>query len=381
MKILILVITAIIIALTGCGEGASEATHGTVSVPADPDTIVVFPADTIGIMMGDSNYVFGTISDAVTLDDGTIAILDEASCCTRLFSAQGEFITRISRRGSGPGEVIMPGGMVELSDGTILLLDHASGTHRFQPSGEFIEMMTDFQGQDVPQWAWGVDNLGLVGAVTAMDMVDDILTVNFIIGRWDGDPEHSVEYFRNSFPFNPERMDLFFQNTFFSATFAAAADGMTYVAPVSSEGYLINVFNPDGSLYSTIEREMEQVAKTPDEIAEETAMITAILKERGVPEDHIMYSPDPNRWMIQPQGLGADGEGRIWVRNGLVDPVIMDVYSRDGDHLAVVEFQGVTNPDILDYINIKIQPERILIYSLQDPDYPKLYVVDLPEIS
>ena len=204
--------------------------------------------------------------------------------------------------------------------------------------------------------------------------------VHFIIARWDAEPEFSVEYFRNSFPFNPQRMDEFLKNSFFSASFAAAQDGMVYVSATSSEDYRVDVFNPDGSLYSTIEREMPRVAKTQAEIDDETAMVTAILKERGVPEDLIMYEPDPYRWMIPPQGVGADGLGRVWVSNGTADDVIMDVYSRDGEHLAVVKFEGVVNPDILDYVNIKVQSERILIYSLQDPDYPKLYVVDMPEI-
>jgi len=347
----------------------------------EPDTITVFPSDTIGILMGDSNYVFGTISDAVSLDNGNIAVLDEAGCCCRLYGSDGGFITQISRRGSGPGEILLPGGLVRLSDGTLLILDHASGTQRFQQSGEFIELRTDFQGQNVPQWAWGVNDLGYVGAVTEMEMIDDVLTVNFIIGRWDDDPQCSVEYFRNSFPFNPERMDEFLSNSFFSATFAAAEDGTAFVAPISSDRYIVNVYNQDGSLYSTIEREMPRIEKNEEEILEETAMITAILKERGIPEDQIRYTPDPFRWMIPPQGLGADGEGRVWVANGASDEVIMDVYSREGDHLAVVRFQGVKNPDIMDYLNIKVQPERILIYSLQDPDYPRLYVVDMPEID
>lgn len=349
-------------------------------ISAEPDTILVSPAHTIGILMGDSNYVFGTISDAVEMDDGSIAVLDEASCCSRLYTPGGDFITQISRRGSGPGEVVLPGGMVKLSDGSLAILDHASGIHRFSASGEFLEFMTDFQGQDVPQWAWGVNRMGLVGAITQMEMVDEVLTVNFIVGRWDSEQQHTVEYFCNSFPFNPERMDEFFRNTFFSASFAASPDGMTFVAPVTSENYKIEVFNPDGTLYRTIEREMNPVPKTPEEMAEETELITAILKERGVPEDHIRYQPDPNRWMIQPQGLGADAQSRVWVRNGLTDDVIMDVYSIEGEHLAVVQFQGVSNPDIPDYLNIKVQENRILIYSLQDPDYPRLYVMDMPEI-
>lgn len=363
--------------MQGCGE--TVPSDGIDPLETGPDTVTVSPSDTIGILMGDSNYVFGTIADAIIMDGGDIAVLDEAAGYAKLYDSQGVFVTQVSGRGSGPGEVLRPGGMVRLSDNSIAILDHASGVHRFSTDGEFIEFMTDYKGQDVPQWAWGVDNMGYVGAITSMEPTDDALMVHFIIARWDEGSEPSIEYYRNSFPFNPQRMDEFLSNSFFSASFAAAPDGSVFVVPTSSRDYRIDVFNPDGSLYGTIQRDMPQVAKTQTEIRDEVTMITAILKERGIPEDHIVYEPDPYRWMIPPQGIGADGAGRIWVRNGTAEEILMDVYSRDGEHLAVVRFQGVTTPGVLDFLNIKIQSERILVYSLQDPDYPRLYVVNMPE--
>lgn len=363
--------------LAACGTDAPDPEE---NGSAEPDTITVSPRDTIGVLMGDSNRVFGTIADAVTLDGGTIAILDEAKGCARLFSPQGEFIRQISRSGSGPGELLRPGGMVRLSDNSMGILDHASGLHRFSPEGEYLDLATDFLGRSVPQWAWGVNGMGYVGAITAMEPVEENMVVSFIIGRWDQGSEPSVEYFRNSFNFDPQRMDEFLRNSFFSASFAASGEGMVFVAPTSSETYEIMVHNPDGSLFSTITREMPRVQKSQEELAEETAMITAILKERGIPEDHIMYEPDPYRWLIQPQGLGVDGEGRVWVRNGASDQVIMDVYDPTGEHIAVVRIQGVTEPGTMDFLNVKVQPHAILIYSLQDPEYPRLYVLDMPQI-
>ncbi len=363
--------------LAGCGSRPLEEDP---SMGAIPDTITVSPRDTIGILLGDSNYVFATIADAITLDGGVTAILDEAKGCARLYTPEGEFIRQVSRSGSGPGELLRPGGIVRLSDNTIGILDHATGLQRFSASGEFMELRTDFLGQNVPQWAWGVNDMGYVGAITKMEPSEEEMIVSFIVGRWDDASEPGVEYFRNSFSFNPQRMDEFLRNSFFSASFAASPEGLVYVAPTSSETYEIDVFNPDGSLLTTISREMPRVSKTSEELADETAMMTAILKERGIPEDHIMYEPDPYRWMIQPQGLGADGEGRVWVRNGTSDQVIMDVYDTGGEHLAVVRFQGVTQPGSMDFINLKVQNGTILVYSLQDPEYPRLYVVDMPEI-
>ncbi len=94
----------------------------------------------------------------------------------------------------------------------------------------------------------------------------------------------------------------------------------------------------------------------------------------------IDYSPDPFRWMIPPQGIGADGMGRVWVQNRTADYPIMDVYSREGEHLAVVRIEGVMNPDIVDFVNFKVQPQGLLAYSMQDPDYPRVYVIPMPKI-
>jgi hypothetical protein len=373
---------AAVFVISGCGEPEPSDTPVPVQAVNALDTITISPSDTLGILMGDSNYVFGTIGDALCMENGNIAVLDETACCAKVYDSEGVFVQQISRGGTGPGEVLAPGGMVRLSDGSLLILDYATGgAHRFSANGDFLELFINFQGQPVPQWAWGVDNLCFVGAVTETVMQNDILTVNYTIGRWGNSTEPSVSYFVNSFPFNPERMDEYLQNTFFSSTFAADCDGMVSVAPISSSDYLINVYNRDGGLCSTIRRDIPRVEKTQAEIDDETAVITAILKERGVPEDMINYRADPYRWFIPPQGLAADGQGRIWARSGTCDRVIMDVYSRAGDHLAVVELLGVTNPDIVDFLNIKVQQNRILVYSLQDPDYPRLYILEIPEIQ
>jgi len=373
---------AAFIVTAGCGVPEPSDTPISEQSENTIDTITISPSDTLGILAGDSNYVFGTIGDALIMGNGNIAILDETACCARVYTPQGVFINQISRRGSGPGEVLAPGGMVCLSDGSLLILDYATGgAHRFSEDGDFIELFIDFQGQPVPQWAWGADSLSFVGATTQTAMQNDILTVTYSIGRWDNSTEPSVFYFVNSFPFNPERMDEFLQNTFFSSTFAAGGDGMVCVAPISSSDYLIYVYNRDGELCSTIQRDIPRVEKTTAEIDDETAVITAILKERGVPEDMINYQADQYRWLIPPQGLATDGQGRIWARSGTCDRVIMDIYSREGEHLAVVELLGVTNPDIVDFLNIKVQQNRILVYSLQDPDYPRLYILEIPEIQ
>lgn len=368
----------LLITLSGCGDEANPVQDSDVTFV---DTIYIAPSDTIGILMGDSNYVFGTIGDVIYTSDGNIAVLDETGCCVKVFDPSGEFIMQIGRAGSGPGELLHPGAMILFSEGSIGVLDQASGgLHRFNADGTFDSLCIDFQGQAVPQWSWGVDQGAFVGATIDVQVQDDVLMASFIVGRWEDSTDPSVIYFENSFPFDPSDMTSFLENTIFSTSYAADRDGIVYVAPISTSEYRIEIFNSDGTFLSSIERDMPRAEKSPEEIEDEIIMISAILKERGVPDYMIDYQPDPYRWMIPPQSIGADGMKRVWVQNGAVDSSIMDVYSRDGEHLAVVKIDGVSNPDILDYINFKVQPQGILAYSLQDPDYPRIYVIPMPDI-
>ncbi len=378
MRIFISTCVLLLIAISGCG---GETHPEEISDSTLPDTLYVMPSDTIGILMGDSNYVFGTIGDVLFTTDGNIAVLDETACCVKIFNPSGEFLMQLGREGSGPGEMLHPGGMILLSDGSIGILDQATGgLHRFSADGSFDSLAIDFLGQGVPQWAWGVDDCALVGASSVTRMQDDAMMVSFNVGRWEDSPDPSVVYFENCFPFNPGDLAAFLENTVFAAAFAADRDGVVYVAPVSSSEYRIDIYDSDGTLLSSISRDMPPVEKSQDEIEDETSMVCAILRERGVPEHMIDYSPDPFRWMIPPQGIGADGMGRVWVQNGTADYPIMDVYSREGEHLAVVRIEGVMNPDIVDFVNFKVQPQGLLAYSMQDPDYPRVYVIPMPKI-
>ncbi len=87
----------ILLLALGCGDGelAQESVEDLQSTT--PDTITVVPSDTIGILMGDSNYVFGTIGDAVSFENGNIAVLDETGCCAKVYDSDCNFLNQISR--------------------------------------------------------------------------------------------------------------------------------------------------------------------------------------------------------------------------------------------------------------------------------------------
>lgn len=60
---------------------------------------------TIGAMEGPPEMLFGEVVGVELLEGGTVAVLDRQASEVRTYSMDGSFIRRISRRGSGPGEI------------------------------------------------------------------------------------------------------------------------------------------------------------------------------------------------------------------------------------------------------------------------------------
>jgi len=368
-----------LLALGACG-GTEEPASTEAQPGAGPDTLQLAPEDSIGVLMGDSNYVFGTIGEAVLTMEGDIAVLDETGACVKVYDRQGRFLRRIGRRGSGPGELLFPGGLAVLSDGSFAVMDsRTGGVHRFLADGTYHSLYTDFEGDGAPQWAWGVDSMAFVASYLDDEMSEGSIEMVSMVARWRDHREPEVVYWEHRFPYRPDDMGSFLDNALFSSAFAAGRDGRVYVAPISTSEYRINIYGPEGDSLGAITRDMPRVEKTPGEMEEEQRLITDILRERGVREEMNRYQPDPYRWLIQPQGLGVDGSGRLWVLSGAADGTVMDLYSPEGEHLGVVRLEGILGPHGGMGI-VKVQADAILAWSLQAADYPKLYVYGLPEL-
>ena len=102
--------------------------------------------DSIGIELGDSNYVFGAIIDATYLVDGRIALLDILQRKILVFSGNGEFIGSAGREGMGPGEFISPYSITALSDGGFAVSDIQQGRITFFDSTlEYVKELSGFQ--------------------------------------------------------------------------------------------------------------------------------------------------------------------------------------------------------------------------------------------
>ena len=73
--------------------------------PRDPDlTLADEPLVRIGTIDGQAAYIFGNVTGAVRLEDGSVVVADEQSYNVRRYDASGQHMWTSGRKGEGPGE-------------------------------------------------------------------------------------------------------------------------------------------------------------------------------------------------------------------------------------------------------------------------------------
>ncbi len=111
-----MIVTALIaVILTGCGGSvpsdevvATENESGEITALEMPEVdhwLVI--EDSIGVELGDSNLVFGTIVGAEYLPNGNIAIGDMTKVTVNIYSPRGDYIASVGQKGQGPGEYLL----------------------------------------------------------------------------------------------------------------------------------------------------------------------------------------------------------------------------------------------------------------------------------
>lgn len=73
--------------------------------PRDADLVLSEePLVRVGVLDGPMEYMFGEVTGAIRLEDGSVIVADEQSYQIRMFDAQGRHVWTTGREGEGPGE-------------------------------------------------------------------------------------------------------------------------------------------------------------------------------------------------------------------------------------------------------------------------------------
>lgn len=83
--------------------------------------------DSVGLLDGPEELVFGRILGVQAAADGSFFVLDRQAVAVRWFNATGEYLAGITSRGQGPGELQSPWAMSLTADGRLGVVDSGNG--------------------------------------------------------------------------------------------------------------------------------------------------------------------------------------------------------------------------------------------------------------
>lgn len=368
----------------GTGNGAETLTGAEdveYSLPEADFYLTVL--DSIGVELGDSNYVFGQLAWADLTVDDEIAVLDIQKFRISIFTTEGEFVRSIGRQGSGPGEFMLPSGMAFFppaeENGTmdqpapgLVVCDAMGGKLVYFDTD--LEYLMDVQGffPAPPAVLAGVGGGAVVGMKPEFLQDETGMYMGFTIARWEmGETEPSVVYFESMSLFDPSDLSTMQDDI---VNFGASPEGLVLTAPLSTETYTYTLWSPDGEeIFTFVDEDYERVPKTQSEIELEAQMINARMVQQGMPESMANWEPDPYRSAVG--GLGFDGMDRIWVTRGTTRTPSFDVFDLQGNLLftaamdageRAMSWQAVVREDM--FIAFDADPEL----------YPQVFIGDIP---
>lgn len=358
----------ILSAVAACGgrEAPSPEPDWAAGVPRRTLEVV----DSIGVELGDSNYVFGQIAAVEWTPSGEIAVLDSKRCLVSFYSPDGTYLRSVGRNGSGPGEFLLPSAISFAPGGSFAVADAmAQRLSVFDPAGNYLRAVEGFFPTP-PVMLDFVDDSSYVGFKPEFEQTEEGMFMGFSLGRWQIDSiTPSVVYFSDMAPFDPADMASSFSENMFSYT--TTPDGTVFRAPMTADSYTVEVYSPEGPLVLTIERSYTPVAKTEQEIEDEKTFVEARMAAGGAPAGMMSWEPDPYKFSIA--GIRADHEGNVWVTRGWTAGAVFDVFDPAGELLYTVDIAR----DSTDWWQVVPGEQGFLAFNANPGDWSRLYVLEM----
>ena len=351
-----------------CGEKPDEISDEI----REESTIELVIADTIGIEMGDSNYVFGAIIDAAFMPDGRIALLDPIRNRVSIFNPDGEFLFSSGNTGIGPGELNEPSSITILSNGDIALVDHMQYKIVFLDSLFcFKREVCAFIPQPPATIRAGKDS-SVVGMQTHYYREDGDIYIGARLGSWSDSSKPDIVYYSEYSRFSGDGpVDIPY------VIFCTDQDGNVFYSPFSRDEYRILGFTPDCDTLFSISESCTRMNKTPEEIASEHMpymLDTPGFDDSDARRMSAQWEPDPVRYAIT--GLYIDQMQRLWVATGRGEGPSpeYEVYDISGNHLFTV---STALPAESRNWRMVFGGNRILAFDQNPDDYSKVMIIDI----
>jgi hypothetical protein len=352
-----------------CGGGGPSvgAPDGAVTT----DTAVV--VDSIGLLMGDSNYVFGSVVDFAPLQDGGTVVLDRLDGRISLFDAEGRFASGFGALGEGPGRFQYPVRVLELPSGLFLVGEMLAGTiNVFDPTGAFIDR-------------WSMEGVGVFPLAMAAFDDSSFLSYNFqlVLGMddygirfslwryhaltgevltrymtWDGEASPSTD-------FRPAYL-----------CFTTDREGSMFLSRVEDPCWRVEVFGTGPVAVDTVILfpERSRLPLESDSLpVPGVAMISYMYQDESGGSGQMSTNPPDEHPVISALAWGPDGN--LWARRGGYPAADWDVVSVEGAHVGSIHFAGTDSMPLLD---VRTGPGGIRAIDPLNEDYHRVYVYQAP---
>ena len=357
--------------LIGCG-GSGERTE-TAEQPG-PDTLRLVPADTIGVEMGDSAYVFGMILAAEADRNGRTLVLDSHGCRLSAYDAEGVFIGSAGSRGSGPGELQFPMDFAVLGDGGVVVNDLQLSRLSFY--GPHMGHRRDLSGffPTAPMFLGSFRDSLFAAVDMSIDMSADRPVVSARAGIWAPD---SVGPTVTLATLEQEAGPHTDSGEPAERLLMAASDSLVFVGYQSVDRFLVEVYDEEGNKVGEISRPWQRVEKTPEEMESSRGMAISVTRESeggSSTEAHSVENAVP--WHNAIADLGCDSRGRLWVQLGSVrGRPTFEVYDPASGELVLCAVADSTLAGGM----INVSPGGIVHFDPDPEDYPKVIRLELAE--
>ncbi len=374
----ILLSTVMFLLVTSCGSGDQEATdlHRQIELPQTNLVLL----DSIGIELGDSCYVFGSIEGLGYTPEGNIAILDRISADIRLFTPDGEYLRRAGGRGSGPGEMHNPLCLFLFPDGKMGAMDPwRNGLQMYSSETEYQGIGLNVQS-NVHLHPEVVSDSSFISMKTEFIIENGAAPIIAVfVGLFEMSVEPEITYWRVEMEMDLSIVADLAQKYFLAVSLAVdTLNGIVYVSPYSGTDYRIERFTFDGEQLADLELDIEKVPLTEEEIRIEEEFVRLRLSslEGGEPMYNVQLT-DPLTHRLPINDLEIAPGGNLWVRRGTEDDPFFDIWSPAGELVGSAVLPGV-GPRSRSW-EFEVCEMGILAYD-SDPDlYQKAYLISIAD--
>ncbi len=360
MKIYICIVTAAILTFA-CGGDQDQSDSEEPSGP-DIDTLIV--TDSIGILMGDSCYMLGSIIKAEALPGGDAIIFDRSTALISTYDESGKFVSSFGGFGEAPGEFTLPGSMTVLGDGRIAAFDWMGReVCFFSAEGEYLGSRPNLSFEMPLTMAAAGDSCFVIYSCPTRQ-IEGTFKMGYELNIWEGtSDEPKATPFSHLFDFGMEDYD--FRPGYLAV--AAGRNGNVYVHRMNSEDYLIEIYNLDGQPVDTISSESVLV---PCEDIERYMSIPIATFSVMIDDNSQQIRGELPEYAPQIENLGIDSLDNLWAQRGATEELIWDVYSPEGEIIRQVTLSSFPDTAL---VHVEINEHGIVAWDLAPEDYPRLY--------